>query len=421
MSARPAVFLDRDGTIIRDVNYLTSPEQLALLAGATDALRRLAEAGLPLIVVTNQSGIGRGLLTEADFARITARARRDARGSGRHADRHLPLPRRAPTFRLEASCRKPGDGMHQRAAREHDIDLSRSFYIGDKWRDVAPAVKHNAMGILVPTPETPFSELAKAKDDAVVATTLGAAVRPCACGGCTRAASLRSSTIDADPTPAPASPPSSRVAASTSSPCTTFQRDRGSLAAGEVVLVVLEQVDPAPRSRGRAERGIAHRGPRHAAAMVTPCSPCCREHRHGGAGAGRVPGAGTTTGRTRAFRGRILNVHPSLLPAFGGPGMYGRHVHTAVLRAGARISGATVHFVDEEYDRGAIIAQWPVPVFEEDSPETLAARVLRVEHALLPRVVELLCAESMALDDDGTVHGAFLDRRAGRRVTLVAR
>jgi len=101
-------------------------------------------------------------------------------------------------------------------------------------------------------------------------------------------------------------------------------------------------------------------------------------------------------------------VHPSLLPAFGGAGMYGRHVHSAVLAAGARISGATVHFVDEVYDRGAIIAQWPVPVFEEDSPETLAARVLRVEHALLPRVVELLCAESLALDDDGTVHGAFL-------------
>ncbi len=111
---------------------------------------------------------------------------------------------------------------------------------------------------------------------------------------------------------------------------------------------------------------------------------------------------------TRAYRGRIVNVHPSLLPAFGGPGMYGRHVHAAVLHAGTRISGATVHFVDEVYDRGAIVAQWPVPVFEEDSPETLAARVLRVEHALLPRVVELLCAESLALDDDGTVHGAFL-------------
>jgi folate-dependent phosphoribosylglycinamide formyltransferase PurN len=99
--------------------------------------------------------------------------------------------------------------------------------------------------------------------------------------------------------------------------------------------------------------------------------------------------------------------------------MYGRHVHAAVLAAGARISGATVHFVDEVYDRGAIIAQWPVPVFEEDTPEALAARVLRVEHALLPRVVELLCAESLALDDDGTVHGAFLTGSQADVFTLV--
>ncbi|MCU0626980.1 MAG: phosphoribosylglycinamide formyltransferase, partial [Gemmatimonadaceae bacterium] len=122
----------------------------------------------------------------------------------------------------------------------------------------------------------------------------------------------------------------------------------------------------------------------------------------------------------RTFRGRIVNVHPALLPAFGGPGMYGRHVHAAVLGAGARISGATVHFVDERYDEGAIIAQWPVPVFEEDTPELLAARVLRIEHALLPRVVELLCAESLALDDDGTVHGAFLTGMQGEAFSLRA-
>ena len=122
----------------------------------------------------------------------------------------------------------------------------------------------------------------------------------------------------------------------------------------------------------------------------------------------------------RRYRGRIVNVHPALLPAFGGPGMYGRHVHAAVLAHGARISGATVHFVDEEYDRGAIIAQWPVPVFEEDTPATLAARVLTVEHALLPRVVELLCGESLALDDDGTVHGSFLTGTHGEAFSLRA-
>lgn len=90
------------------------------------------------------------------------------------------------------------------------------------------------------------------------------------------------------------------------------------------------------------------------------------------------------------FRGRILNVHPALLPAFGGHGMYGLRVHRAVLESGARVSGATVHLVDERYDEGPILAQWPVPVLPGDSAESLAARVLRVEHLLLPAVVEAI-------------------------------
>lgn len=87
------------------------------------------------------------------------------------------------------------------------------------------------------------------------------------------------------------------------------------------------------------------------------------------------------------FRHRMINIHPALLPGFGGPGMYGRRVHEAVLASGARRSGATVHYVDEEYDRGPIIAQRSVPVEPGDTPDTLAARVLAVEHELLPRVV----------------------------------
>lgn len=103
------------------------------------------------------------------------------------------------------------------------------------------------------------------------------------------------------------------------------------------------------------------------------------------------------------FAGRVLNVHPALLPAFGGPGMYGRRVHEAVLQSGARVSGPTVHFVDEEYDRGAIIAQWPVPVLPGDTPGTLAARVLRAEHALFPRAVEAVAAGRVSLGPDGCV------------------
>jgi phosphoribosylglycinamide formyltransferase-1 len=87
------------------------------------------------------------------------------------------------------------------------------------------------------------------------------------------------------------------------------------------------------------------------------------------------------------YRGCIVNIHPALLPAFGGPGMYGRRVHEAVLAAGEPTSGATVHLVDEVYDRGAVLAQERVPVLPGDTPDTLAARVLEVEHRLLPAVV----------------------------------
>ena len=87
------------------------------------------------------------------------------------------------------------------------------------------------------------------------------------------------------------------------------------------------------------------------------------------------------------YRGRILNIHPALLPAFGGKGMYGRRVHEAVLASGASESGATVHLVDEAYDRGAILGQARVPVLPTDSPETLAQRVLEAEHRLLPAAV----------------------------------
>jgi formyltetrahydrofolate-dependent phosphoribosylglycinamide formyltransferase len=105
----------------------------------------------------------------------------------------------------------------------------------------------------------------------------------------------------------------------------------------------------------------------------------------------------------RAYRDRILNIHPALLPAFGGKGMYGIRVHRAVIEAGCTISGATVHLVDERYDTGPILMQWPVPVLAGDTPERLAARVLRTEHRLLPAVVE---AVARAVARGGKI-GAF--------------
>jgi len=91
----------------------------------------------------------------------------------------------------------------------------------------------------------------------------------------------------------------------------------------------------------------------------------------------------------KRYRSRIINIHPALLPKFGGRGMYGINVHKAVLASGDRISGATVHFVDEIYDHGAILIQRTVPVLPDDVSETLAERVLEVEHKILPDAVRM--------------------------------
>lgn len=90
-----------------------------------------------------------------------------------------------------------------------------------------------------------------------------------------------------------------------------------------------------------------------------------------------------------AYAGRVMNIHPALLPLFGGKGMYGEHVHRAVLESGMKVSGCTVHFVDESYDAGPIILQRCVPVEEEDTWETLAARVLAQEHQAYVQAVKL--------------------------------
>jgi phosphoribosylglycinamide formyltransferase 1 len=91
-----------------------------------------------------------------------------------------------------------------------------------------------------------------------------------------------------------------------------------------------------------------------------------------------------------AFRNCIVNIHPALLPAFGGPGMFGMHVHEAVISSGSPVSGATVHLVDEEYDHGSILLQKSVPVDRGETPESLAAKVLQIEHELYPEALRLI-------------------------------
>lgn len=108
------------------------------------------------------------------------------------------------------------------------------------------------------------------------------------------------------------------------------------------------------------------------------------------------------TAVVRQYRHRILNIHPALLPSFGGHGMYGHHVHEAVIASGVKISGATVHMVDEEYDRGPIVLQKVVAVQESDTAETLAARVLRVEHEIYPLALKAF-SENRIIMKEGSV------------------
>ncbi len=99
------------------------------------------------------------------------------------------------------------------------------------------------------------------------------------------------------------------------------------------------------------------------------------------------------------FAGRVMNIHPSLLPAFGGPGMHGHHVHEAVLASGAKVSGCTVHFADDQYDTGPIILQRCVPVHFEDTPDALAARVFEQESLAYPEAITLFGAGRLRIVD----------------------
>ena len=159
---RPAAFLDRDGTIIRDTEYLRDPEQVELLPGAAQAIRRLNDAGWPVIVVTNQSGIARGLLTEQDYERVRMRVDRaiaDAAEAKIDATYHCP---HHPDLTGPCDCRKPGVKLYESAAREHDLDLKRSWYVGDRIRDVAPGDQFGGQSVVLLVDSTPDGDRAAA-------------------------------------------------------------------------------------------------------------------------------------------------------------------------------------------------------------------------------------------------------------------
>ena len=150
--ARPAVFLDRDGTLNRDTGYLDAPERIEMFPGAARAVRALAAAGFVVVVVTNQSGIARGMLDEATLARIHDRVQQATDGAI-HAFLHCPHHPDAGTgpYTRDCGCRKPADGLYRQAVELFDLETARSFAVGDTARDLIPARGLGARTVLVRT------------------------------------------------------------------------------------------------------------------------------------------------------------------------------------------------------------------------------------------------------------------------------
>lgn len=154
MSGRPAVFLDRDGTLIVEKSYLADPDGVALIPGAVEAMKRLREAGFVIVVVTNQSGIARGLYTLDNYHAVAARLEAVLNLHGIIPDETHYCPHH-PEETGPCDCRKPDTGMHRRAAESLEIDFGASYYVGDKITDVLPATELGGQGILVRTGHGP--------------------------------------------------------------------------------------------------------------------------------------------------------------------------------------------------------------------------------------------------------------------------
>jgi D-glycero-D-manno-heptose 1,7-bisphosphate phosphatase len=172
VSGRRAVFLDRDGTIIEDEGYVADPVRVRLLPGAAEAIARLNQAGLPVIVITNQSGIARGLLDEAAYAAIARRLDELLAAAGARLDGHYHCPHH-PDFTGPCECRKPGPLLYRRAAADHGLHLAHSWWVGDRLRDVLPAERFNGRGLLIGRPAE--EELSPAAGRFPVVPDLGAA------------------------------------------------------------------------------------------------------------------------------------------------------------------------------------------------------------------------------------------------------
>jgi histidinol-phosphate phosphatase family protein len=170
--ARRGAFLDRDGTVIEDVEFISRPEDVRLVPGAAQAIRMLNDAGVPVVIVSNQSGIGRGYLTYEDFERVQARVEEVLGEHGAQLDAIYLCPH-APSDEPPCACRKPKVELFERAARDHGLDLTSSWYVGDRWRDVEPARTLGGSGLLIPAESTPPAELERARALGMVRPSLG--------------------------------------------------------------------------------------------------------------------------------------------------------------------------------------------------------------------------------------------------------
>jgi D-glycero-D-manno-heptose 1,7-bisphosphate phosphatase len=155
MSGRPAVFLDRDGTLIEDVGYLEHTSQIDVYPWTAEALRALNRAGIPVVVTTNQAGIARGFFTEARVREVHEHLSAILAEAGVRIDAYYYCPHHpegaVEDYRRACGCRKPGIGMIEAAARDLGVDPGRSFVVGDRWLDVGMAKHAGARAILVKT------------------------------------------------------------------------------------------------------------------------------------------------------------------------------------------------------------------------------------------------------------------------------
>jgi len=161
---RAAAFLDRDGTIIADEHYLGDPARVALLPGAAEAIRILAAAGIPSVVCSNQSGIARGMVTLEQHRAVRLRLAQLLHDEGAPLLDSFFCPHHE-EFTGPCACRKPGTLMFEQAAALHRLDLGRSLFVGDKYRDVAPAAALGGAGYLVRSPDTPVEDASRAEAD----------------------------------------------------------------------------------------------------------------------------------------------------------------------------------------------------------------------------------------------------------------